>query len=105
MQGKTLIDFILDKADDMKANDVMTLDVSERSTITDTLIICSGTSKRHVQSIAEHIATEAKHAGLENLGTEGQAEGEWVLVDLGDVIVHVMQESAREFYQLEKLWG
>lgn len=105
MQGSTLIDFIIDKIDDMKGREIMTLDVRERSTITDTLVICSGNSKRHVQSIAEHIATEAKHAGIENLGTEGQAEGEWVLVDLGDVVVHVMQEGAREFYQLEKLWG
>ena len=105
MQGTTLIEFVIDKIDDMKGRDVMTLDVKERSTITDTLIICSGNSKRHVQSIAEHVATEAKHAGLTDMGIEGMDEGEWVLVDLGDVIVHVMQENAREFYQLEKLWG
>ena len=105
MQGSTLIEFVINKIDDMKGRDVMTLDVKERSTITDTLIICSGNSKRHVQSIAEHVATEAKHAGLTDLGIEGLDEGEWVLVDLGDVIVHVMQENAREFYQLEKLWG
>lgn len=105
MHGKELIDFIVDKIDDMKGRDIMTLDVAEKSTITDTLIICSGNSKRHVQSIAEHVATEAKHAGVPALGLEGQDEGEWVLVDLGDVVLHVMQENAREFYQLEKLWS
>ncbi len=105
MQGSSLIEFVVDKIDDMKGRDIITIDVKGRSTITDTLVICSGNSKRHVQSIAEHVATEAKHLGIKSLGTEGQDEGEWVLVDLGDVVVHVMQESAREFYQLEKLWS
>ena len=105
LQGSSLIEFITDKIDDMKGRDIMVLDVKARSTITDTLIICSGNSRRHVQSIAEHVMLEAKHAGITWLGIEGQEEGEWVLVDLGDVVVHVMQESAREFYQLEKLWG
>ena len=105
MQGKELVDFIIDKVEDMKGRDVMTIDVSGRSTITDTLVICSGNSKRHVQSIAEHVEVESKHQGIESLGIEGKVEGEWVLLDLGDAVLHVMQESAREFYQLEKLWS
>lgn len=105
MQGKALTDFVIDKVDDMKGRNVVVLDVSKKSNITDTLVICSGNSKRHVQSIAENVATEAKHAGNKPLGVEGQEEGEWVLVDLGDVVLHVMQEGPRDFYQLEKLWG
>lgn len=105
MQGSSLIEFVIDKLDDMKGRDIITLDVKGRSTITDTLVICSGNSKRHTQSIAEHLATEAKHAGFAPIGVEGETDGEWVLVDLGEVIVHIMQESAREFYDLEKLWG
>lgn len=105
MQDSSLIEFVIDKIDDMKGRDIITLDVRDKSTITDTLIICSGNSKRHVQSIAEHVAVEAKQVGLETQGIEGQTEGEWVLVDLGELVLHVMQENAREFYQLEKLWG
>ncbi|TAA43712.1 MULTISPECIES: ribosome silencing factor [Corallincola] len=105
MQAEELTKFVLDKIDDMKGRDVLVLDVKGLSTITDTMIIASGNSKRHVQSIAENVATEAKHAGMKPLGVEGQSEGEWVLVDLGELVLHVMQEKARDFYQLEKLWG
>ncbi|PSJ45480.1 ribosome silencing factor [Zobellella taiwanensis] len=105
MQGKELHDFIVDKLDDLKARDIQILDVTGKSSITDCMIVCSGNSSRHVNAIAEHLATEARHAGLHTLGVEGQGAGEWVLVDLGDVIVHVMQEETRDFYQLEKLWG
>lgn len=105
MQDKEMYDFIIDKLDDLKARDIRVLDVTDKSTITDCMIICSGNSSRHVNSIADHLATEAKHAGLSLLGIEGQDAGEWVLVDLGDAIVHVMQEETRDFYQLEKLWG
>ena len=69
------------------------------------MVVCSGNSKTHVQSIGENVALEAKRNGLPPIGIEGKDTGEWVLVDLGSVIVHVMQESTREFYQLEKLWG
>jgi ribosome-associated protein len=105
LQGHELHAFIVDKLDDLKARDIQVLDVSGKSTITDCMIICSGNSSRHVNAIAEHLATEAKHAGLHTLGVEGKGAGEWVLVDLGEAIVHVMQEETRDFYQLEKLWG
>ncbi|MGO2010723.1 MAG: ribosome silencing factor [Pseudoalteromonas sp.] len=105
MDSKQLLAFALDKVDDMKARDVVQIDVREKSDITDYLLICSGNSRRHVQSIADHVAKSARHTGEEPLGYEGQTEGEWVLVDLGDVVVHVMQDQTRDFYDLEKLWG
>ncbi|GAA5646432.1 MULTISPECIES: ribosome silencing factor [Vibrio] len=105
MQREELRDFLADKADDMKAQDIITLDVQGKSSVTDYMIVCTGTSKRHVSSIADHVASEAKKAGLEPLGIDGEAEGEWVVVDMGTTMVHVMQEDQRELYQLEKLWG
>ncbi|CAH9049502.1 Ribosomal silencing factor RsfS [Pseudoalteromonas holothuriae] len=105
MNSEQLLDFALDKVDDMKARDVVKLDVRDISSVTDYLVICSGNSKRHVQSIADHVAKEARHAGEEPMGQEGLDIGEWALVDLGDVVVHVMQDQTRSLYDLEKLWG
>ncbi|GAM54618.1 iojap protein [Vibrio ishigakensis] len=105
MQGEQLKDFLADKADDMKAQDIVTLDVKGKSSVTDYMVICTGTSKRHVASIADHIAIESKKEGIEPLGVDGEQEGEWVVVDMGSTMVHVMQEEHRELYQLEKLWG
>jgi iojap-like ribosome-associated protein len=105
LQGQTLHTFIVDKIDDLKGRDIVVLDVRGKSSITDCMIICSGNSNRHVCSIADHVAEELRHAGLQPLGIEGEAEGEWVLVDMGDVIVHVMQDDTRSLYQLEKLWS
>ncbi len=105
MDHQQLKQFIVDKVDDLKARDIVEIDVKGKSTITDTLIICSGNSKRHVVSIAEHVLVEAKQAGLKPQNVEGKDTGEWVLVDLGDVILHVMQDETRDFYQLEKLWA
>ncbi|WP_203344177.1 ribosome silencing factor [Vibrio fluvialis] len=105
MQREELKDFLADKADDMKAVDIVTLDVQGKSSVTDYMIICTGTSKRHVSSIADHVASEAKKAGVEPLGIDGENEGEWVVVDMGTTMLHVMQEEYRAMYQLEKLWG
>ena len=105
MQGAELKDFVIDKVDDLKAKDIISLDVKDKSTITDYMVICSGTSKTHVKSIAEYVALETKNAGFPPVGIEGRDGSEWVLVDLGDVILHVMQDQTRDFYQLEKLWS
>lgn len=105
MQGQELYDFIVDKLDDSKAVDIQVLDVTEKSSITDYMVVCSGTSNRHVNAIADHVSVDAKAAGLNLLSVQGKDTGEWVVVDLGDLIVHIMQEETRDFYQLEKLWG
>lgn len=90
--------------DDLKARDVVEIDVRGKTSVTDYLFIASGTSSRHVKSMADEVAKMAKQAGMHPLGIEGQREGEWVLVDLGDVVVHVMLPRSREFYGLERLW-
>lgn len=95
----------LDALDDMKAVDVRVLEVAGQTTITDFMIIASGRSDRHVRSLAENVVVNAKKQGVQPLGVEGEKEGEWVLVDLGDVIVHVQTPRTRDFYNLEKLWG
>ena len=105
MNGEQLKDFVVDKADDLKAVDIKTLDVRGKSSVCEFLVISSGTSRTHVNAIAENVVTEAKQTGMQPLGIEGKAGGEWVLVDLGDVVLHVMQEQTRDFYQLEKLWS
>lgn len=97
--------FVLDKIDDLKGRDIIDLNVQGKSTVTDTMLVCSGNSKRHVNSIAEHVSLSCKQLGHPPLSVEGTEDGEWVLVDLGEMIVHVMQDQSRDFYQLEKLWG
>jgi ribosome-associated protein len=90
--------------DDMKAVNVRVLDVRGLTDIADTMVIASGNSDRHVRSIAERVVEQAKAAGFRPLGTEGTRDGEWVLVDLQDILVHVMLPRVREFYGLERLW-
>jgi ribosome-associated protein len=90
--------------EDMKAVNVRVLDVRGLTDIADTMIVASGTSDRHVRSIADNVTQNSKKAGFRPLGTEGARDGEWVLVDLGDILVHVMLPRVREFYGLESLW-
>ena len=104
MQDAQLKAFIIEQLEDMKAKEIVTIDVADVSDVTDTLIICTGNSKRHVRSIAEQTALAAKNAGEVPLGVEGLEGSEWVLIDLSNIVVHVMQSETREFYQLEKLW-
>jgi len=89
---------------DMKAVNVAVLDVRGLTDVADSMVIASGNSDRHVRSIAENVVQAAKKAGFRPMGTEGERDGEWALVDLHDVIVHVMLPRVREFYRLESLW-
>lgn len=104
MKAPPLLRLVTDAIDDIKGLDVRVLDVRKLTTITDHMVVCTGTSNRHVKSIAENIVASAKAAGFRPLGVEGLDSGEWALVDLGDVVAHVMQAQTRAFYQLEKLW-
>lgn len=95
---------VQDALENLKAKDTREIDVRGRTGITDYMVITSGTSSRHVKSIADEVVKMAKDIGVQPLGVEGEREAEWVLVDLGDVIVHVMLPRTREFYGLERLW-
>lgn len=94
----------IDALEDLKGRNIVSLDVEKISDFTDIMIFCSGTSSRHVKSLANNVVVEAKANNVTPLGVEGTDQGEWVLVDLGDIVVHIMQPNIREFYQLEQLW-
>jgi ribosome-associated protein len=99
-----LLQRVLAALEELKAKDVREIDVRGKTSIADFLVIASGTSTRHVKSIADEVVRYAKQAGMMPLGVEGQRDADWVLVDLGDIIVHVMLPRIREFYGLERLW-
>lgn len=96
---------VLNTLDDMKAKDVVCLDVKPLTSLADFMVVASGTSSRHVKAMADRVEDEARKIGVKALGVEGAQAAEWVLVDLNDVIVHVMMPDARRFYDLEKLWS
>lgn len=90
--------------EELKGVEVTVIDVTDRTTVTDWMIVATGTSQRHVKSLANEVVTKSKEGGARPLGIEGESEGDWILVDLGDAIVHVMTRETRDFYALEKLW-
>jgi ribosome-associated protein len=96
---------IINSLEDTKAQDILVLDVKGKSDMTDIMIIATGNSTRHVKSIAGNLVKDMKDLDQQPLGSEGEENGEWVLVDLDNIVVHVMQRDIREFYNLEKLWG
>lgn len=96
---------VIDALNSLKAQDLSTIDVRNQSSFTDFMVISTGTSSRHVNAMVDAVVLDAKGRGVQVLGVEGRKTGDWVLIDLGDVIVNVMQRTAREFYDLERLWG
>jgi len=103
--SRSLQKLVIKALEDVKGKEIVSLDVSEISDVMDTLIVVSGTSNRQVKSLANNVVIECKKAGIQPLGVEGGDVGEWVLVDLGNIVVHCMLPTTRLFYDLEKLWS
>ena len=99
-----LRDLVSSSLDELKAVDPVTINVKKLSSFTDYMIIASGTSNRHIQSIGEKVLEDLKVKNIKPLGLEGEGSEEWVLIDVGDVVLHLMSASARAFYDLESLW-
>ena len=104
MSSGALTELVVEALRELKAQSVLSLDVRHLTTVTDAMVIATGRSDRHVQALADTVVERCKQAGEPPLGREGDEAGEWVLLDLADVVVHVMQPQVREFYDLEKLW-
>jgi ribosome-associated protein len=104
MKSEQLCELVIDALEEVKAKDIVKLDVRELTTVTDYMIVASGTSNRHVKALADAVAEKAREAKHRPVGIEGEDGSEWVLLDLQDVLVHVMLPRVREFYNLEKLW-
>lgn len=105
MQAEELRDLVTRALDDVKGVDVKVLDVRGKTAITDFMIVATGTSDRHVKALADNVLKEARDAGIRPLGVEGERSAEWILLDLNDVVAHVMLREVRDFYNLEKLWS
>lgn len=105
MNSEQLGELIVEALDDVKAKDIVKLDVRDMTTVTDYMIVASGSSNRHVKALVDNVAEKAREAGVKPIGVEGEEGGEWVLLDLQDALVHVMLPKVREFYNLEKLWS
>jgi ribosome-associated protein len=104
MKPEAIREFVLTILDNMKATDIISLDVRELTSITDYMIICTGSSTTHVKALAKNIAEKAKLKKVKTCHIEGEQDSEWVLVDLGDLVVHIMLGHVRSFYRLEDLW-
>ena len=104
MEAQELKDLLATALEDFRANNVVSLDVRELTDIMDYLIVAGGASSRHVKALADNLTEAAKQHGVRPQGVEGQAGSEWILVDFGDVVAHLMLPAAREFYDLERLW-
>lgn len=105
MQSDELADLVVTSLGDLKGGDITTIDVRDKTSVTDTLVIASGTSERHIRALADRVIENVREAGMKPIGVEGEKGSDWVLIDLGDVVVHVMHPDKRDFYNLEKLWS
>ena len=104
MQSEELVKIAVAALEDLKAQDITTIDVRGKTSITDFMVIASGTSSRQVKALVDNVLEKVKEQGIRPLGSEGLEGGEWALLDLGDIVVHVMQVATRQFYDLERLW-
>ncbi|TPW17864.1 MAG: ribosome-associated protein [Halothiobacillaceae bacterium] len=105
MKAEEISKLAMDALDELKGVNIVEIDVRGRSSVTDFMVIASGTSDRHLRSLGERVVERAKQAGIQPLGIEGGRDNGWVLVDLFDVVIHIMRPDVREFYSLEKLWA
>ena len=105
MSASPILQFVLNCIDDLKAKDIQVLKIDSQNILTDFMVIASGTSTQHVKAMAQHLLKEAKMAQVHCLGHEGLEHGEWVAIDLGDVVLHLMMPQTRAYYQLETLWS
>ena len=105
MQTKELLEMVKNVLDERKGQNITVLDVIGKTSVTDFMVLATSTSERHAKALSDYVLEKVKENGFTPLGVEGQQGSDWVLVDLGDVILHVMTAQAREFYQLEKLWS
>jgi ribosome-associated protein len=104
MQNEQLVKVAVAALEDMKGQDITIIDVRGKTSVTDFMVIASGSSSRHVKSLANEVLEKVKEQGVRPIGSEGLDSGEWALLDLGDIVVHVMLPTARQFYDLERLW-
>lgn len=104
MPSEDLVKLAIAALEDIKAQDIVSIDVRDKTSITDFMVIASGTSNRHVKSLVDNVLEKVKEKGVRPLGSEGLDTGEWALLDLGDIVVHVMLPTTRQFYDLERLW-
>jgi len=104
MQSEQMLQLAQNALEDLKAQNIVSIDVRDKTSVTDYMLIASGTSSRQVKALAEHVLEKFKEQGVRPLGSEGLDGGEWALLDMGDLLVHVMQAQTREFYDLERLW-
>ena len=104
MHSEDLVKVAIAALEEIKAQDITTIDVREKTSITDYMVIASGTSSRHVKSLVDNVLEKTKEQGVRPIGSEGLDSGEWALLDLGDIVVHVMLPTTRQFYDLERLW-
>ena len=104
MQNEALVQLAVAALEDLKGQDIVVIDVRGKTSVTDYMVIASGTSSRQVKALAENVLEKVKEQGVRPLGSEGLDGGEWALLDLGDIVVHVMQVATRQFYDLERLW-
>ena len=105
MNSEQLTALAVDALESLKGIDIAVLNIAEKSSIADAMLVATGTSQRHVRALADSVRSHAKNANHPPLGVEGDARSDWILVDLGDVIVHVMTQEKRDFYAIEKLWS